>query len=284
VLLDLGPPKTGKSHMLSTLCAEGKTLLISTLPRETSSEGYQKYNPDTILLKDSGWRPTQGRFEADAFQQFLNLMDTLATDEEYRVVLLDSGTELGEFAWHAALSPFKVASPADMDDRDNRFRPYTKIADLMRQALDGLLALKDAPLRKHVGIAWHLQTTKDDQVVFDKAVQTQVKKASADTKGGDVEYMGTVLPMLQGGFRRKIAGLADAVVYSHVQFKRVTRKAGTPGSDKQASYVIQVAPDEDRHAGIPAILPPEIVYIPNNWQELKKLLVQYGVNQKGAVK
>lgn len=273
VLLVLGPPKVGKSHLLSSLCAEGKSLLISTLAREASSEGYQKHNPDVIRLSDPGWRPSRGKFDATAYTRFLELMETLADDDEYKVVLLDSGTELGEFAWHEALRPFGVASPADMEDKDNRFRPYTKIADLMRQALDALLLLKEAPLPKHVGIAWHLQNTKDDQVVFDQAKQAKVTKASADSKGESVEYMGSVLPMMQGGFRRKIAALADAVVYSHVQYERVPR-VGKPGSDQHPKYVIQIVPDEERHAGIPAIVPAGMTFIPNEWKSLKKLLVE----------
>jgi hypothetical protein len=273
-VLFLGPPGTGKSHAMASMCEEGKTLLIATLPREATSEGYQRYNPDLLLLEDKGWRPSQGRFNATAFQQFLDVMDTLAEDDEYRVILIDNGTELGEFAWHEALKPFGVGSPGDMDDRDNRFRPYTKIADYMQQAINAMLALKTAPLPKHVGVAWHLQPTKEDQVVFDRTVGQQVKKLSADTRSEGVQYEGNVLPMLQGGFRRKIAGLLDVVVYSDILYDYETDAKGkrVVGKGKQPHYMLQVRPNEERHTKLPGLL-PEMAYIPNEWEALKSLLV-----------
>ena len=274
-LLVMGPPKTGKSHFLASMAEEGPTLLIATLERETSSEGYQRWNPDTILLDDYGWRPSQGRFETKGFQRFLDLVDELAEDEEYKVILLDNGTELGEFAWHEALRPFGVASPGDMDDRDNRFRPYTKIADLMRQALDGLLALKTAPVPKHVVVAWHIQPTKDDTVAYDKTTQSHAKKLSGDTRGEGVEYGGSVLPTMPGGFRRRVAGLFDGVVYTDKLYERKKGKGGRVLKDKRPRYVIQVIPDEERDASIPGLTPPEM-YIDNEWSALKPLLGEEG--------
>jgi len=270
-VLFLGPPGTGKSHAMASMCEEGKTLLIATLPREATSEGYQRYNPDLLLLEDKGWRPSQGRFEATAFDQFLHLMDDLAEDEEYKVILVDNGTVLGDFAWHKALASFGVASPGDMDDKDNRFRPYTRIADYMDQAINALLALKTAPVPKHLGVAWHLQPTKEDTVVFVQGQQT--KKLSADTRGADVQYEGNVLPMMQGGFRRKIAGLLDVVVFSDILYSFPTDNKGkrVPGSSKQPQYVLQVRPNEERHTKLPGLLPADD-YIPNEWVDLKALL------------
>ncbi len=268
-LLVAGPPKSGKSKFLSTLAEEGPTLLIATLEREASSWGYQQTNPDTILLEDKGWRPTQGRFEATAFLRFLELTDRLQDDEDYRVVLLDCGTQLGQYGWYEALKVFKVASPADMEDRDNRFRPYTKLADLMRQAIDGLVALKFAKVPKHVIISWHLQPAKDDMVAFDKAAQTHVKKLSADTRGAGSEYLGDYLPEIQGGFRRKISGLVDGVVFTDILFERPPK--GSRSRDKRPRYVLQVLADEERMASIPGPLPEE-KYIDNDWKYLKPLL------------
>lgn len=277
-LLVGGPAKTGKSKFLSSMSIEGETLLIATLQREATSWGYQQTNPDVILLQDPEWRPSRQRFEAEAYLKLIALLEDLSNDDKYKVVLLDNGTQAGVYAWHEALKPFGVASPGEMEDRDNRFRPYTTMGDLMEQMFDALLALKTAPLPKHVGIAWHLQPTKDDQVVFDKAKQTHTKKVSADTKGEDVEYLGDVLPMLQGGFRRKIASLADGVVYTHLQLpqaraKRVTkgRRAKAASSDGQPRYMLQVLPDAERHAGIPGPMPPH-KYIDNDWAVLRELL------------
>ncbi len=278
-LLVAGPPKTGKSKFLSSMAKEGPTLLIATMEREASSWGYQQTNPDTILLEDKLWRPNQERFEADAYLRFMEIMEWLIDDEEYRVVLLDNGTELGEFGWHESLKGFGVGSPADMEDRDNRFRPYTKIADLMRQALDGLTALKFAKKPKHVGISWHLQPTKDDTIAFDKSTQSHVKKVSADAKAEGSEYLGSYLPTLQGGFRRKIAAMVDGVVYTHVLHERARktkrtkklREQVTEPSGTRPRYVLQVIADEDRMASVPGPLPPE-KYIDNDWAYLKPLL------------
>lgn len=271
-VLWLGPPGTGKSHAMASMCAEGKTLLIATLAREATSEGYQKYNPDVLLLEDKGWRPSQDRFEATAFDQFLELMDDLAEDDTYKVILVDNGTELAEFAWHKALASFGVASPGDMEDKDNRFRPYTRIADYMQQAISALLGLKTAPLPKHVGVSWHLQPTKEDMVVKVQG-QTQTK-LSADTRSEGVQYEGNVLPMIQGGFRRKLAGLLDIVVYTEIRYNFPTDKQGKriKGSSKQPQFALQVRPNEERHSKLPGDL-PNVDYIANEWAELKQLLV-----------
>ena len=203
-------------------------------------------------------------------------MEWLIDDDEYRVVLVDNGTELGEFAWHESLKGFGVGSPADMEDRDNRFRPYTKIADLMRQALDATVALKFAKKPKHVGIAWHLQPTKDDTVAYDKSAQAHVKKTSSDKKAAGSEYLGDYLPTLQGGFRRKIAAMVDGVVYTHVFHERPKRVKGkslrdSVGSGTRPHYMIQVVADEERMASVPGPLPPEM-FIDNDWACLKPLL------------
>lgn len=268
-LLVAGPPKSGKSKFLSSLAKEYPTLLIATLEREASSWGYQQTNPDTILLEDPGWRPSRGRFEATAYNRFLALTDKLQDDEDYRVVLLDCGTQLGVYAWYESLKAFGVASPADMEDKDNRFRPYTKIADLMRQAIDGLVALKFAKVPKHVIISWHLQPAKDDTIAFDKAAQSHVKKLSADTRGAGSEYLGDYLPEMPGGFRRKIAGLVDGVVFTDVLFERPPRESR--GRDKRPRYVLQVVADEERMASLPGPLSEE-KYIDNDWEYLKPLL------------
>lgn len=280
-LLVLGPPKVGKSYTLASFCSEGPTLLIATLQREATSWGYQEQNPDTILLEDRDWRPEQGRLNTDAFQRFLDLMDQLSQDDHYKVVIVDSGTELAEYAWRDALRGLGVGSPADFDDRDNRFRPYTKIADLMRQALDAMLLLKTAPLPKHVAVSWHLQSVKDDQIITDPASHQKVKKVSADRAAATVEYLGDVLPMMQGGFRRRIAGLADAVVFAHCVQEFPTDRNGKRivGREKEPRYVLQVRPDGDRHAGIPGPMPPTKfldVTNKNAWHELKALLPKHG--------
>lgn len=281
VTLVMGPAGNGKSKFLSSYLEEGKGVLIATLQRETRSWGYQSYlqsgKLDAILIEDRTWAPLAGRFETDAFERWLECVRTLHDDNQYKVVLIDNMTEVGKFAWHLALSGLGVGSPADFDDKDNRFRPYTKIADLMQEALDALLLLLTAPLPKHVGLAWHTQPVKQGMEVWDAGQQRKVQKPSGDQRAADIEYGGSVLPMLQGNFRTKVASTADIVVFADIQHRFPIDAHGKRivGKEKRPYYVLQVQPDEDRHTKIPGPMPEE-KYIDNSWKSLKRLLSSGG--------
>jgi hypothetical protein len=278
-----GPPKTGKSWLLGEMSQEGPTLLIATLRREVTSAMYAKYNPNVILLEDREWQPlapdpktgaARGLYNATAFLRFMELMQALADDEitnadgePYRVVLIDSGTELAEFAWHEALKPHAVMSPAYMDGERSRFLPYETLATLLDQSLNAIGLLKTAPTPKHVGISWHVQPAKEDTTEkVSGAPGAMQRKASADHKAEGVEYEGNILPMIRGGFRRKLFGKVDGVVWTDIQHR---------GSDRKPlprpAFVLQVQPDEDRLAGLPGQM-SDTKYITNSWQTLKQLL------------
>lgn len=286
-----GPPGDGKSSLLGQMCAEGPTLLLSTLAREASSMFYQQFNPDVILLEDTSWKPMppdkndrpRGQYIATAYNQFMEIMELLAQDEilnadgkPYKVVLIDSWTELAEAAWHEALAPFGVMDPAYMTDSNNRFGPYTALGGLMDRAIKATQSLKTAPLPKIVGISMHIQPTKDDTTerIGDKVSGYTVKKQSADRKSEGAEYEGSYLPQIRGGFRRKLFGLVDAVVWVHVEHEPVPSK---PGGKKttRPRYLLQVQTDEDRHCKIPGPVPPT-KYIDNSWKHLKALLAPVG--------
>ena len=279
-----GPPKTGKSTLLGEMCAEGPTLLIATLRREVTSMRYAQLNPDVVLLEDSGWKPlapnpdtgaVRGQYDATAYLRFMELIDALATDEivneqgkPYKVVIVDPGTELAEFAWHEALKPHSVMSPAYMEGERSRFLPYETLATLLDQALNAIGLLKTAPLPKHVGIAWHVQPAKEDSSERVGGQQgATLKKVSADHKAEGSEYMGDVLPMIRGGFRRKLFGKVDGVVWTDVQYRDASKRPLA-----RPRFVLQVQPDEERHAGLPGEMSPT-KYIDNSWKNLKKLLV-----------
>ncbi len=278
-----GPPGTGKSSFLGGMCKEGPTLLLATLAREVSSGMYQQYNPDVILFEDKNWKPEppsetgemQGTYVADAFLRFLDVVDMLATDqivsesgEPYKVVLVDSGTELAEAAWREALKPFGVMDPAYIGDGGNRFGPYTALDGLMKRAITALQDLRTTENPKHVGISWHVQPTKEDtqERVGDKMTGYTVTKESKDTRAQGVEYEGSVLPMVRGQFRRKLFGLVDAFVWTDIQYERVSGSR-----DKRPNYVLQVVSDEERHCKVPVPV-PDTKYISNGWDEFKGLL------------
>ena len=259
-----GPPGAGKSTLLGQMCVEGPTLLLATLQREASSWMYQRHNPDVILLEDSQWKPLPPDDVKDK------------RGEPYKVILLDSGTEAGENAWHQALMPFAVMDTAYMEAGDDGFRPYTALDGLMDRLIKALQALKSAPLPKHVGISWHVQPSKEDSPVKVQGGGYKTKE-SADHKGEGVEYEGSILPMIRGRFRRRLFGLVDYFIWADIDHvKNKTRSVGgktiKPKSKTSPEYVLQVLSDEERHCKLPGELPPEM-YIPNSWPDFKELLL-----------
>ncbi len=289
-----GPPGTGKSDFLGKMCEEGPALLIATLAREAGSRMYQKYDCDVIVLEDDQWKPQppdehgrpRGQYEAHAMMRFLDLIemledDTITTEDgkPYRVVLIDSGTELAESGWHEALKPFGVMDTAYMDYDDNHFGPYTALSGLMDRALKAVQTLRVCENPKHVWFSWHVQPTKEDttQKVGGPGGYTKTKE-SADTRGEGVEYEGSVLPMIRGGFRRKLFGLVDVFVWTNIEY--IKKKSTATGKRTEVpNYVLQVVSDEDRHFKIPGPV-PKTKHIPNSWTKLKALFFDEGEEEE----
>lgn len=274
-----GPPGTGKSTVLGTMAESvGPLLVLATLAREARSWKYRQHNVDVILLEDLGWRPAERQFNANAFTDFKKVVEWLRNDTKYGAVAVDSGTELGEAAWHEALRPHGVGSPAEMEDNRSRYLPYETISNLLDPAIKSLVSLISIAARpKYVGIAWHVQPPKDDQVT-----KTDTKQ-SADHKGEGVEYEGTVLPMVRGGYRRKLASQVDAVVYTDIQLRAPKAEGLTrAGQGLDVNYVLQVRSDHERHCKLPGPL-PTMSYIPNDFNALRALMqMQVAAEQRAA--
>lgn len=264
-----GPYGTGKSTLLGSMAKYGKTLVVATLAREANSWLYRSLNTDTILLEDRDWQPENGKYEATAFTRFMRLMEELLQDEQYDNIAVDSGTELAEAAWHASLAAQgKVASPAEMADKQSRWLPYDSLDNKLDQAVKAMTALISvdcAKRPKNIGISWHTQPPKDDSVIGGDT------KKSADHKGEGVEYEGSVLPMVRGKFRRRLGGLVDAFLFSDISIKPQMGGLSVTNRGMDILYRVQVRPDLDRHTKLPGPL-PAVSYIENDFGQLLKLI------------
>ena len=267
-LVVAGPPGTGKSWFLGSMAETGKTLLIATLTREAKSVQYQRHDVDTIMLQDKHWVPSAGRFDAKAFTSFLDIIDWLMEDDTYKNVVVDNGTELGESAWHEAMSIHGVATPAEMEDKRSRWLPYDQLDIYLDQAIKGIVSLtSDAALPKNVGISWHTQPPKDDN--YDTTTKTV--KESADHKGEGVEYEGNALPMIRGRYRRRLAAQVDCYLSTELQhnLKRGDKSLSLKGTIPE--YMVQVRPNKERHTKFPGVM-PDVSFIHNEFGNLVELI------------
>lgn len=234
----MGPPGTGKSTLLGSCGVLGPAKLLATKPREANSWLYRENGiiADAEVFMDAKWRPSLGMYEADAYVRLLKRLWELFDDKDYDFVLLDPFTDLVELAANELLKTEKAATPRDMRDSMGF---YGALRYKLREVTQALTALQFAPKPKHVLVSVHTQPAKDDQQRAGQVIE------SADNKSQGVEYEGTVLPMIEGGYRHKFAGEFDIVVFSDIEHKTeiVDRK-----SVKTSRYVVQVAPDADRHA------------------------------------
>lgn len=263
-----GPQGTGKSTLCGQLAeyvGPEKTLLIATLAKEIESWKYKETKIPHVLIEDLGWAPGMGKFEATGFDEFRRLVRWLREeDDQFEAVILDSGTELGEMAWHSALAPHSVGSPAQMDGQ-SRWLPYETLNNNLDQAIKELLSLREVAKKpKHIMVTWHIQPPKDD------TQQQGVTKQSTDHAAKGIEYEGNVLPEVRGKYRRKLGSQFPTVVYTDIQV-RAQMGLSTSAKGYDVQYMLQVRPDNDRHTKLSGPL-PEMQYIPNDFKELLKLI------------
>lgn len=260
-----GPYGTGKSTFLGSVAkvvGAERTLLVATHARELNSWLYKELSIPYLLIEDTDWKPSLGSYVATGFGKLLQTIEWLREeDDQYDAVLVDSGTEMSEQAWHLALAPHGVTSPSEMDGQ-SRWGPYETLDTLMDQGIKGLVSLTRVAKRpKHIGISWHVQPPKDDTV----DVVTKVKKESADHAGKGIEYEGDVLPMVRGRFRRRVGQHFGAVIFTDIQIKYIEGKGMEP------LYRLQVRPNQERHTKLPGPL-PSVSYIPNDFRAFLSLL------------
>lgn len=278
-----GPPGTGKSTLCGSMAevvGAERTLLVATLPREAESWKYQTLGVQRVVIEDSNWAPALGKYTADGFTEFRRLVRWLRDeDEQFDAVILDSGTELQEQAWHLSLMPHGVGSPSEMDGK-SRWLPYETLANYLDEAIKDLVSLTEVAKRpKHVGVTWHVQPPKDDTV--ETVGDTKQNKKSADHAAEGVEYEGKVLPMIRGAYRRKLGAQFSAVVYTDMQITDEILPAGVGKVTKKTNvaYRLQVRPDADRHTKLPGPLPP-MAYIENSFPKLLETVLGPSTTQK----
>jgi hypothetical protein len=258
--LILGPPGTGKSWAASTIAAQHKTLLLACKGREARSIGYTRSdNIVAEIYKDARWAPSLDRYEADAYLRLLKRLDELYDDTEYEAVIIDPFTDFAISIAHELCKAAGVGSPGDMGDT---FAFYSSLKDKADEAI-GLatgLTTDAAKKPKHLIVTMHVQPPKEDIQLSKK--EGGGVRVSADKVARGIEYEGSVLPMIDGAYRRKMAGDFDIVVYTLFEeaWNEKTRSMG-------GNYLLQVSPDRDRHSKI-AVGVPQTDKIPNDFAKL----------------
>ena len=238
--LFIGAPGTGKSTLLGSigeLLPPEEVLLLAPKPREINSFMYRRHgiHEAAEVFKDHRWRPSLGVYEADAFDRLSRRLLELYEDTKFRAVLLDPFTDVVALAAHELLRAEQAETPKDLRDSIGFYGALKHRLKNFTQDLVGL-ASPDLPQPKHVFVAVHAQ----------RPVEEDIKgKATADAKGKGVEWEGDVLPMVEGGYRREIAGEFDLVGFTSVEYENV--RVGN-AFKRQESYVVQLNASPDRHA------------------------------------
>lgn len=256
-----GPPGLGKSWFCGSVAdvlPPEEVLLIATLSREVKSVKYQQHNLDTVICEDDEWEPHNKLYKSTGYNKLIEIIKELREDDKYSAVILDSGTEAGELAWHNALEPWKVSDTAELG-QGNRFAPYTQLDANMDEIVRGLAKLAGHPSAgkmsvkkpKHVLITWHVQPPKEG--IGDTE--------TADQRGGGVEYEGEVLPMIRGRFRRRLMGMLDAFIYADRVAELNTKTMKTSNN-----YVLQINSTPEKHCKFPGMVPEKLRHIPNSFQ------------------
>ena len=249
----IGAPGTGKSTLLGSigeLYSPDEILLLAPKPREINSWLYREHGitASAEVFGDPKWRPSLDIYEADGFLQMERRLLELYDDTQYKVIILDPYTDVVKLAAHDLLKAEKAATPRDAMDSRSFYGGLKHRLSNFTSTLTGLTS-PVLPCPKHVLVAVHAQSAKDDEKI----------------SGSGVSFEGDVLPMIEGGHRNDFAGDFDLVCYSRIKHSSeiVNRKMV-----KSTSYVIQVGADSKRHAKIAITKRLEENEIPNNMSEL----------------
>ena len=263
LILAMGPPGTGKSYFAGSVCdvvdAE-RVALLCTKPKEVGSYQYVKngLSDRAEVFYDPEWDPEFDERVAVGWKMMNKRLRELRHHPDYDAVILDPGTDAMVMLSHDIMSSMGIDSMSDLRETGGKGRSYTyygEIAEKVQRFVTRLAELTLPPHPKFVIVPWHVQSATDDE----------------QSKGKGTMFEGTVLPMLPGQYRQKLAGDANEVVYTEIVrgFNSTTRMA-------EESYVLRVAPTPDKHAKLSSVPRPDVATIGNNFAELLALLTNSG--------
>lgn len=260
----LGPPNTGKSTLLGTATeVEGidKALLLAPKPREVNSFKYAQHRDtiDTEEFHDPMWAPAIDSYGSGAFTELYKRVLSLYEDTTYDAVLLDPMTDVTYLAAHELLEPEKAETPRDLRDSIGFYGALKYKLKGFTQSLTGL-ASASLERPKHVFVAVHAQPTKEEDIKG---------KATAESQARGVEFMGDVLPMIEGGYRREIAAEFDVVGFSSLRHESV--RVGNK-MVRESKYVVQLNADPERHAKAAIVPRLENAEISNSLVDLFRVI------------
>ena len=262
----LGPAGTGKSWFAASVAELGPTLLLVTNPQAAASQGYDHFGvTDRENYVDLGWVPSLKEFEAEAHMKLLRRLHGLLSDDKYEAIVLDDQKGLGNNVNHEILKHEGMASYGDFSDARSK---YSQRLDSMKEIYQLLLGLVAAKRPKHVIMVGHTEPIKEGD--------PKTGKPSADQRGQGVEYEGDVLPLEVGQWRRHCQADFGAMLFSKIEIEKLTKTVKVPGGpslqsptgEERPRWLIQVQPDEERHAKINIGYTPDVKYVDNNFKAL----------------
>jgi len=264
--LFIGPPGTGKSHLLGTISEVDdieNPMLLAPKPREVNSAKYREHEIASEIFKDHRWQPALGLYEIGAFKRLYTRVMDLYEDEDHDVVLLDPFTDVVTLAAHELLMAEKAESPRDLRDSIAFYGALKYKLKGFTQALVGL-ASPDLPRPKHVFATAHAQPTTEEDIKG---------KATAEGQAKGIGFLGEVLPMIEGAYRRDIAAEFDIVGFTSLAYENVRDGKKLV---REAKFVVQLNADPARHAKVAIVPRLKEKTIPNSMVDLFRVIEEAG--------
>jgi hypothetical protein len=236
----LGLPGSGKSTFIRSALSQGKSYLALAPASELDS--YGGVDTDYEVFEDLEWQPSQGKWNATAWQALMTRIYSLQ-ESDYRVVGFDTVSTLQDLAWHECMKLHQTEDPTKIGG--NSYGPYTALRGKLIEFLQACQVL--AARGKYVFTAWHV-TSKESE------------GAGVPTKqAGELRWDEQLLPDIRSGLRSSIAGKHSLWLYCQ-----------SLAAGKNTSYQLLVLPDKYRPARARAALAFKdgVTTIPNRFDAL----------------
>lgn len=195
----VGPPGSGKSHFGRTAAAGRKGFVFAAPAGELLS--YEGLELEREVVLDSGWLPSEGRYEATAFSKLLKKLRELEAAPP-EVLLVDTMSSVADAVGHSVLAPFRTDNPQDLS---NPFTFYVTFRSRMTELLNRLDYLRFEK-GTDVVVMWH----EDVKEVEGLGVQ----RREASKAGTQVHWDLAKVPLLPSSLRNDVAKWFDAHFYS----------------------------------------------------------------------